>query len=230
MQALNCIVVDDEPLARNILEKFIGRVPGLILRSSCKSVFEALEVLRSEKVDLIFLDINMPGLTGLDLVKTLDNPPAIIFVTAFPEHAVEGFDLDALDYLLKPVRFERFLKAVNKAFLKNSQSSDPSDLEVITIRADKKLFPVNVTDIQFIRAYGDYLRIYCTDKNLVTHETIKNMEEKLPKNTFARIHKSYIVNIYHIKYIEGNMVAIANEKLPLGRSFKEEVLRKIKRD
>jgi len=223
------IIVDDEPLALETLESYIIDFPGLKLVAKCRDAFEALKVLKQESVELMFLDINMPKLSGISLVKSLENPPLVIFTTAYPQYAVEGFDLDALDYLLKPFSFERFVKAVNKAIERINQTSDnqKSDTDFLLIKSDKRIFKVNLNEIKYIQSNGDYLKVVTIHKVIVSHQTLKKIVEMLPASEFIQIHKSYIVSLKHISFIEGNQVKVGDEFLPIGITFKENLLDKL---
>lgn len=225
---ISCLIVDDEPLSIRILEKYIAELPGLNLVASCQNAFEALEHLKSNTVDLIFLDINMPKLSGISFLKTLKNPPLVVFVTAYPEHAVEGFELEALDYLLKPFSFERFLKAVNRAEEKLSSSQTTNDFAPVFIKADKKLYKLSVDDILYLQAYGDYVKVYTKEQMLLTKERLSNIEEELPSAAFQRIHRSYVISLRALQFIEGNQVQIAETKLPIAATYKEELMLRLK--
>jgi DNA-binding LytR/AlgR family response regulator len=220
-----CIIVDDEPLSRDVLRKFIGEVRDLELAGECQDAFAAAHLLSSRKVDIMFLDISMPGLTGISLARSLADPPLIIFTTAFPQFAVEGFELDALDYLIKPYSFERFLKAVNRAMERlSSRNNGDAGTRKLMVRSDKKLYAIDSRDIQYIEGLGDYIRIHLDDMNLVSHDTIKGFVENLPQGDFMRIHKSYVVNLKRIGFIEGNQVGIGGTTLPVSPSYKDELL------
>jgi DNA-binding LytR/AlgR family response regulator len=226
------MVVDDEPLAQQVLENYIGRVPDLKLQHTCRTAMEAFELLHKDKIDLLFLDIHMPVMDGLSFLRSLKNPPSVIFTTAFPEHAIEGFDLDAVDYLLKPIPFERFLKAVNKSLdiRKSAATSDApgQSLDFMFVKADNKLVKVNFAEVLFVEAMKDYLRIYMRDgKKIIVHHTMKKMEEALPSDKFIRVHKSYIASLQAIKSISGNMVEVENQELPIGALYKEPLLKRI---
>jgi len=223
------MIVDDEPLSQDVLKKYIGDIPGLRLTACCFNALDAAQALRESPVDLIFLDINMPKLSGINLLKSMDNPPMVIFTTAYPQYAVEGFDLDAVDYLLKPISFERFMKAVNKAFEQNSRNSETKSSfseGFMTIKSDKKFFKINFSDILFFQAYGDFVKVHLTDKVLVTAGTLKNLEQILPPQ-FMRVHKSYILSIQRIKYIEGNRVFIEQSEIPLGPGMRDILLNRM---
>ena len=233
---LKCLIVDDEPLAQDILVKYVGDCPSLELSKVCSDALEAGEFIRTHPVDLIFLDINMPRLSGIRFVKTLNHPVLIIFTTAYPEFAAEGFDTDAVDYLVKPFSFERFMKAVNKAaewaeFRKKKETPQDKESnqnpEYILLRADKKIFKINFNDILYFESIGDYIKVFCIDKMIVIHETVKNLISQLPVNQFIRIHKSYIVSVTKIRLIEGNQVYVEGKKIPIGLVFKAELLKRL---
>ena len=232
MNNLNCIIVDDEPLSQDVLKKYIEEVPGLKLTASCFNALEAMEIMRENPVDLVFLDINMPKISGIDFLKSLDNPPLVIFTTAYPQYAVEGFELDVADYLLKPISFERFLKGVNKAFdiySRKSASSVHPDKRFMTIKSDKKIFKINYSDIRYFQAYGDFVKVYLDNKILISSDTLKNLEKSLPSQ-FIRVHKSYILSIDRIKYIEGNVAHLENCEIPLSPNMKEDLLKRLNPD
>lgn len=231
---INCLIVDDEPLSLEILQKYIEDIPALQLTRSCNNAFEAMEAIEEERIDLIFLDINMPKLSGIQLAKTLSYPMEIIFTTAYPEFAVEGFEMNAIDYLVKPFDFERFLKAVNKYksitnhryFSENSQDTEKNE-NVIWLKADKKLHRVEVSDIVYIEATGDYLKFVCKKTKFIVHNRMQTMEEELEKYNFCRIHRSYIIQITKIDFIEANRVGIGGVELPVGASYKEIFQKKL---
>lgn len=226
MELIKCLVVDDEPLGRDVLEKYISNTPALELTGVCRDGFEANQFIQNNEIDIIFLDINMPKLSGLSFVRTLHNAPKIVFVTAYPEYAVEGFEVSAVDYLVKPVSVERFMKAVNKVIeiIKNEKE----DKDSIFIKVDKKLVKVELNDIYFIEAYGDFLKVHTAEKSMIISETMKGFEERLPGRKFLRIHKSYIINLDKIDFIESSQVKIKNEFLPIGATYKEEFTKRIK--
>jgi len=220
-----CIIVDDEPLSRDILRKYIGRVRDLELVGECPDALAATHMLAGADIDIMFLDINMPGLTGISLVRSLAQSPLVIFTTAYPQFAVEGFELDALDYLVKPYSFERFMKAVNRATERLSAENGASTGgRKVMIRADRKLYAVDPGDILYVEGLGDYIKIHLEGKHLVAHDTIKGFTENLPKNDFMRIHKSYVVNVTRIGFIEGNQVKVGEASLPVSPAFREELL------
>lgn len=248
IQKLNCLIVDDEPLAQEVLAAHIAKIPSLNLVQQASNAMEAFEALHKNNIDLIFLDINMPVVSGLNFLRSLKDPPAVILTTAYTEYAMEGYELDVVDYLLKPIPFDRFYKAVKKAslHLNNNGRNIPalaeeaalhisqtvpattpvSEKNYFFIKADGKLIKVNYADIKFIEGMKDYLKIHTTTNAIVTHHTMKAMEEQLPSNKFMRVHKSYIIALNAIKSIEGNIIHLDMDKaeVPLGSSFKDALL------
>lgn len=232
-EKIRCIIVDDEPVARDIIASHLEKVQNIELIASCKNVVEALQVLNSKSVDLIFLDINMPEISGLTLAKSVNNSTNIIFTTAYREYAVEGFDLQAVDYLLKPISFERFLKAVQKYFdlhvsiRTNSQEAAPASQDSIFVRSDRKMIKVRFDSIQYIESLSDYIKIYTEKEVIVTRETIKNIESKLPAQDFLRIHRSFIVSLNGIDSYTNEYVEVGSKAIPISRSYKETTLEKL---
>jgi DNA-binding LytR/AlgR family response regulator len=230
---IQTLIVDDEPLALDVLETYIEKIPELNLVKRCNNALEALEVLKSQPIDLMFLDIQMPQITGIEFLKTLADPPLVIFTTAYPNYALEGFELDALDYLLKPISFDRFLKAVNRAtdqlnLQKASQSgNEPEGDEYFFVKADKKLVKVNYDEILYIEGLKDYVIIRLEQSRVITLQTMKSLEDKLPQNKFRRIHRSFIVNIDKIHAVIGNMVEVLEKgqakHLPIGKNYRDEL-------
>jgi DNA-binding LytR/AlgR family response regulator len=236
MTSITCLIVDDEPLSQDVLKAFVEDTPMLSLSGVCFDALEAMDYLQKNSVDLIFLDINMPKLSGINFAKSLEHAPMIIFTTAYSEYAVEGFELDAIDYLLKPISFERFLKAVNKAIeykevreviQKGRNGGIATEAGHIMIKADKKIYKINIEDIFYVQSYGDYVKIITRGKTIIASETLKNMEQFLGQH-FIRIHKSYLVAISAIQYVEGNQVKVSDQMIPIGKIFREEFLRKFK--
>lgn len=220
---MKCLIIDDEPAARDILETYITDCPDTEVAGICEDALEARSWLENNTADLLFVDINMPKLSGLGLIKTLQNPPQIILTTAYSEHAVDGFELGVTDYLLKPFSFERFLKAIDKVRKQPNRNEEQAS---ITIKADGKLFRIEFNDILFVESQGDYLTVHTTEKNVTYYETLKEFCNKLPSSGFVRIHRSYAVSLSKIDYLEGNLVRVGEHKLPVGKSFKEEFLQK----
>lgn len=233
MKPIQCVIIDDEPIARDILQEFISQDDRLLLSGNYKNAKEALKGISTQTVELVFLDINMPGLTGFQFLKSMTNPPAVIFTTAYREHAMEGFDANAIDYLLKPVAIERFLLSVNKAwkFLRpqmpelteNIQpvAGEKSTDEFFFVKADGGLVKIFFEEILFIEALKEYIRIVTRDKAVITYHTISGLEEKLPTGKFYRIHRSYIVNIKAITSIEGYTVKLDKHELPISRNERD---------
>jgi DNA-binding LytR/AlgR family response regulator len=229
---IRCLIVDDEPLAQDILETYVNKVPDLELVAKCPNAVEARQILKTEQIDLLFLDIQMPEITGLDFMRSLNHPPAVIFTTAYANYAVEGFNLNAVDYLLKPISFDRFLKAVNKVEdriskgnpgnSREANANEPDDY--VFVKTDKKMVKVKYKDIQYIEGLKDYVMIYTNEGRHVTLMTMKSLEEQLPDKLFKRIHKSYIISVDKINAVVGQMVEIdgAGKLIPVGNSYKEE--------
>ncbi len=231
MKTMECVLADDEPIARQILENYIADTPHLKLVASCKNAFEVMEVLQHRKVDILFLDINMPKLSGLSLLKTMKYKPNVILTTAYSEYAVEGFELSVTDYLLKPFSLERFLQAVLKVEQKTSPqaiatSSESTIEKSLFIKSDKKLIKVDLETIRYIEAYGNYIKIY-TDKMILTSQTLTDFLAKLP-SSFLRIHKSFAINFDMLKLIDGNQIVLQDDvKLPIGKSYRKAILDRI---
>jgi len=227
MNQCKCIIVEDEPLAQNILKKYIADHPSLELVATCTDALEAQLILNKQAIHLIFLDINLPKLSGINFLKSLLQSPLIIFTTAYPEFAVEGFELNAVDYLLKPFSFERFLKAVNKVIEKLNNSSLPKKEEIdafIFFKSDKKIHKVDLESIHYIEAVGDYMKVITDSGQLLINETMKNLQEELPARSFIRVHKSFIISRNRIKYIEGNYIQVENKSIPIGATYRNDVL------
>lgn len=227
---IKCLIVDNEPLNLEIMESFIGKVDYLELVGKCENAFEAIEFLQHQQVDLLFSDIDMPKINGLEFVNSLINPPAIIFATAFGEYALNGFDIGVVDFLLKPISFQRFLKACNKAKLQLEQNAlkasvnQPLQEETlhVFIKENDKLTKVLFSDILFVEAMGDYIKINTGQGTLVTYSTLKGFEDRLPKKKFVRTHKSYIVQISAIKSISGNMLILnSGISIPVSKNYKD---------
>lgn len=232
MKNLRCIIADDEPIARQIIESYIREIPNLKLVASCKNAFEVMEVIEKEMVDVLFLDINMPKLSGLSLLKTMKKKPEVIITTAYSEYAVEGFELSVTDYLLKPFSLERFLQAVLKVTQKEivvEEIANSKELKTtLFVKSDKKIIKLNTDEINHVEAYGNYIKIF-TNTMILTPQTLSDFVDKLP-NSFLRIHKSFVINFNELKLIEGNQVVLQNDtKLPIGKSYRRSVLEKIGR-
>ena len=244
MKKINCLIVDDEELARNLIENYISRLPHLEIVGKCANPFEAMQVLQENQVDLMFLDIQMPELTGVEFLRTLPQKPLVVFTTAYKEYALEGFELDIVDYLLKPFRFERFLQAINKAskLLKSDQKENNNNPSVssppikpteekqkdyILVKSDFKVFRIFYKDILYIESMREYVAFHTSEGRTLSLGSLKKLETELPSDQFMRIHKSFIANMNYISALEGNMVHIKENKLPIGTSYKEKVLKRI---
>lgn len=229
---LKCLIVDDEPLAQRVLEKYISELSQMELVGKCSDAIDAMEVLQNQDVDLIFLDINMPRLSGINFLKTYKNPPMVIITTAYTEYALESYELNVLDYLKKPFSFERFLQAVQKAEEKvkiggESQEGEKEERDFIFVKANKKTINVSLDSIMYVEALGDYVKIFTTTGHVVTYQSLKGIERLLPSQKFFRIHKSYIVALSKIKSIEGNMVHMEKSTLPIGNNYKQAFFQRI---
>lgn len=226
MKILNCVIADDEPYALDIIENYISKIDSLHLIARCANGFEVYNILHKEKVDLLFLDINMPQLSGLDLFRSLNNPPKIIFTTAYKEHAVDAFELNAVDYLLKPFSFERFLKSIEKALQTNTISENIAEKKsgFIILNVDRQKVRIPLNDIKFIEGLGNYLKVHTTDKVYVTYQTIKTLLDKLPKEEFIQIHKSYIVPLSKVQSYTYANVKVGDTEIPIGRMFRKNLL------
>jgi DNA-binding LytR/AlgR family response regulator len=226
---MKCIIIDDEPLAREGMAFLIAKMPQLQLMGSFSNPLDAVSLLHENTIELIFLDINMPEISGLDFVKTLTNSPLIIFATAYPQYALDSYELDAVDYLLKPIRFDRFVKAINKAqnyfnllqSTENNQVASVSE-DFVYIKADRKYFKVFFNDIHYIEGLKDYVIIHTATQKVVTAMNLKTIFDQLPHHIFARISKSYIVNTQFILSCDQYNIYLSNAELPLGNTFKDE--------
>jgi DNA-binding LytR/AlgR family response regulator len=225
---IRCIVTDDEPLARKGLQGYIEKIDFLELVAVCENAIELNAVLKQQPADLLFLDIEMPYMTGIELLKNLSSPPKVIFTTAYDKYALQGFELEVLDYLLKPVSFERFLRAANKAYehfkTREAGSQRPDH---VFVKADNKLEKVRFDEILFVEALENYIGIYTTGKKIITHSTLKAFQEKLPPQQFIQPHKSYLVAINKINSIEGNILHVQQYQVPISKYQKEEVMEKL---
>lgn len=222
MSKISCIIVEDEPVSQDILKAYIADYPSLELFAVCGNAIEAMEKVRSLSPDLLFLDITLPKISGLDFYKSLSDPPMVIFTTAYPEYAVNGFEVNAVDYLVKPFPFDRFLKAVNKA---QDVLTGRSEAEgFILLQADKKIHKVNHSEILFAEAMGDYVKVHLHDKMLIVHMTLQKLQEQLPQKNFFRLHKSFLISLSKLEYIEGNMAIIRKHEVPIGQTYRTAFL------
>ena len=231
---MTCIAIDDEPKALDVLKLFIARVRFLDLRGTFRDPLQAMNFIAESKPDLIFLDINMPGISGLQLLRSLPDPPLVILTTAYSEHALDGYELNVVDYLLKPFEFERFLKAVMKArelsalktgMHKPGKGSGRREEQAIYIKSGTKTYRVKVGSILYVEGLGNYVTIFLPDKKIVTYLSIKDIIGMLPPDRFCRVHKSYIVSLSHIDVIEAHQVTISNKTIPIGLTFRENFTR-----
>lgn len=230
---ISCIIVDDEHIAREILATHLQKIDMINVVKSCKNATEAFNAISSEKIDLVFLDINMPEISGLAFAKSINKNIKVIFTTAYREYAVDGFDLQAVDYLLKPISFERLLQAINKFTNENVEIKSEPKIEIhekndfIFVRADRKMVKINFSEINYIESLSDYIQINLINKTITTRETISNIEAKLAQHQFLRIHRSFIVSIDKIELFTNEFVEIRNKAIPISRTYKNNVLKKL---
>lgn len=227
----NCLIVDDEPLAIKVIESHIGKIPSLEIVGTCKNGIEALDALLHNKVDLIFLDVEMPEITGIELVRSVKKAPAIIFTTAYRDFALDAYELDAIDYLMKPISFERFFKSISKYY--QWKGNDPLEVRgvkeahedsFIYVRSDRKVVKVPLAEILFIESLKDYVKIHLRDEVIITKEKISSLEEKLPSAQFLRTHRSFLIAIKNIKAFTAETIEIKNHEIPIGRTYKSAVI------
>lgn len=221
------LIIDDEPIAHRIIEKYAGQLPHLQKIGNCYNAFEAMQILQQQKIDVLFLDINMPKMKGFDLLKTLQHTPDVIVTTAYQEFALEGYELNVLDYLLKPFSFERFAKAINKIKIPVSPPvstlrTETTEIQSLFIKGDKKHYQINLTDILYVEAYGNYTKIHLEDQIILSHLKISELEQRLP-SSFIRVHKSFIASKPRIQILEGNMIHISDHKIPVGQTYRKKM-------
>lgn len=227
---IHCLVVDDEPLAREAIINYINRMPDLQLAGEFENAIEALNILRRQTIELIFLDIEMPEIDGIKFLKSLKNKPGVIFTTAYRNYAVDAFDLDVIDFLLKPISFERFLNAIDKfyhikpALSPMQETNHRSKDQVLNVKADRKIFKINIDSILYFESLKDYVKIVCQNETLVTHETLGHYEKLLEENGFLRIHRSYLVATNKIISFDAETIYLDKKELPLSRTYKQQVL------
>ena len=227
-----CLIVDDEPLARDLMRSHIQKLENFEIADECGDAMKAMQVLREKKIDLIFMDIQMPQITGIEFLKTLKHPPKVIITTAYREYALDGFELDVVDYLLKPITFERFLKAINKYYLLipddssviSSGGQTATEESFIYVKENKKAVKVLLSEILYIEGLSEYIQIYTEKKKIVTKTSMTYIMEKLPSDDFMRIHKSYIVSLRKIEAFTASSIEVPGKELPIGRSYKNAVL------
>ena len=230
MSKINCIIVEDEPIAAEVLEDYVKQIPHLHLVAICKDALYALEVLKQQQIDLVFLDIHLPKLKGIDFVKTLQQKPHIIFTTAYHEYAIEGFEVEAVDYLLKPIEFSRFLQAVNRIPVKNNNSSKPVETNnkispvskpYIFFNINKKQVKVMLDEILYIESLKDYVRLHTTKEKLTIKYQLRELGNLLPNDRFVRVHRSYMVSLKQVTAYSKEAIEIGAIRIPIGRSYKE---------
>ncbi|XWN36593.1 MAG: LytTR family DNA-binding domain-containing protein [Balneola sp.] len=229
---LSCFIIDDEPLAIEVIESHVSKIDGLEVKATFQNAVKAFQALRETEVDILFLDIQMPRLTGIEFLRMMKNPPKVVFTTAYREYALEGFELDVVDYLLKPISFNRFLKAVDKVFdLNTAGNSSASSIEddnskhFVFVPVDKKNVKICLNEIVYIESKRDYVLIKTLNKEVVTHQTLTYMEERLPKPSFMRVHRSFIINTHMIESWSNNEIELPDIQIPIGRTYKREALK-----
>ncbi len=233
MERLKCMVVDDEPPAREIIRRYIEAVPMLELAGEFGNALHAMAYLQQHAIDLIFLDIRMPQLNGNEFLKAVKNPPPVIFTTAHAEYAIEGYELDVVDYLLKPIQFDRFIKAVNKALTfkghhthePKAAAEEPKQENFIYFRADRKMVKVMLNDIRYIESMKDYVKVFTDDDVIITKQSLNSVEAMLPEKQFIRTHRSFIVSLSKVKSFTHELIEINNEEIPIGKLYRNEVLK-----
>ncbi|MBI9034812.1 MAG: response regulator transcription factor [Bacteroidales bacterium] len=224
-----CLIVDDEPLAIKLVRSHLDQIEGIKVVAECESALEAYEVLRNQQVDLMFMDIQMPKITGIEFLKSLKNPPKVIITTAYREYAMEGYDLDVVDYLLKPITFERLLRSIDKYYsikgddVKISSDSGKED-SFIYVKENKKVIKIYLKDIDYVESLGEYIQIYTGEHRVITKFALGAFTQKLPEDTFLRIHKSFIVSIPKIKAFTATNIELEHKSLPIGRNYKNTVM------
>ena len=231
---IKCLVVDDEPPARDVIRRYIETIPSLYLAGECSNAIETMSFLQQHPVDLLFLDIHMPQLKGIDLLKILSNPPKVVFTTAYSDYALEGYNLDIVDYLLKPIQFDRFLKAVSKAFqfvkpisqtLPTTVTEENRKEAYIYLRADRKMIKVLLQDILYVESMKDYIKVFTANGTIVTKQSITSMEAMLPENSFIRTHRSFIASVDKIKSFTPELIEIERAEIPIGKLYRTSVLK-----
>ena len=223
--SVRCIIIDDEPLAIRVIESHLSKIKTFTVVATFTNPLEAMEILQSGEIDVAFLDINMPLINGMDFIKTLNNPPLIVMTTAYREYAVESFELDVLDYLVKPIPFTRFMKSINKinnSLSVNSTNTDDDDAHIF-IKIDKKLVKIYLDEILFVESLKDYIKISTSTDSHLVHQTLTSFTESLPQDSFIRVHRSYTISIQKVSAVIGNMVEINGNQIPIGRNYVQEV-------
>jgi two-component system, LytTR family, response regulator len=231
---IKCLIVDDEPLAREVLKRYIEQMPVLELMGECGNAIHANTLLQQQEIDLVFLDIRMPQLNGTDFLKMLKSPPKVIFTTAYSEYALEGYELDVIDYLMKPIRFDRFFKAVNKAFpsegkkqfVEETVGTEQSKNEsFVYFRADRKMVKILLSDILYVESMKDYVKVFAHNNTIITKQSISSVETMLPENKFVRVHRSYIVSLDKIKTFTNELIEVGDTEIPIGKLYRFNVIK-----
>ncbi|MCU4177430.1 LytR/AlgR family response regulator transcription factor [Carboxylicivirga sp. N1Y90] len=227
--SINCVIIDDEPLAAEVIETHVNKLASLNIVAICHRATDAFEILRKQKVDLLFLDIQMPGLTGIEFLRSLKHPPKVILTTAYKDYALEGYELDIVDYLMKPISFERFVRAVNKFFEMQPQTIEVHHPEkegsdaYVYVKAGKMINKVLLKDILYIESFKDYVNIHTSNRVITARQTLVSIEQSLPESLFVRIHRSYIVSINQITGFTSTTISINEKAIPIGRNYKQQV-------
>ena len=229
---IRCLIVEDEPLARQVISRYVQQVPTLELAGECANAIQAFAFLQQHAVDVMFLDIRMPQLNGNDFLKALQNPPKVIFTTAYPDYALESYELDAIDYLMKPITFERFLKAVNKASETGSAKIETRPLQeaaktesFVYFRADRKMIKVMLQDILYVESMKDYVKIFTTDTTIISRQSISSVEAMLPETAFIRTHRSFIVSLQKIRSFTQELLEVEKTEIPIGKIYRNGVMK-----
>jgi len=227
-----CIIIDDEPLAIKVIKSHLSKFDFIEVVAECKNAMQAIEILKNQNINLMFLDINMPKITGLEFLKSLPHPPYVIITTAYREYALDGFDLDVVDYLLKPISFERFLKAINKFCerqeksncLNKTETNKKEDISYIFVQDGKTIYKVQLDKILFLEGFGEYVKINTLEKTFLSRKTMAEYESCLSKNQFIRTHKSFIISLLQVSGFTASTVIIKGKEIPIGRTYKEVVM------
>lgn len=232
LTAINALIIDDEPMARELLETHCKQTGFITIVASCKSAVEAFQVLHEQEIDVMFLDIQMPGITGLNFLRSLKDPPRVIFTTAYNNHAIEAFELEAADYLLKPVTYERFFKAVQRISGKKPESQPPvatvkQEPTSIFLKSGRRLIQIELNDVLFFVSLGDYVKVITASETLVCYTTLNKLSDLLPADQFLRVHRSYIASLKRISFMEGNYMKIGVHDIPIGSTYKEGLMKKL---
>lgn len=231
---IKCLIIDDEPPAREVLKRYVQEMPMLLVAGECANAVQALAALQEQAVDLLFLDIRMPQLNGTDFLKTIKNPPKVILTTAYTEYALEGYELDVVDYLMKPIRFDRFVKAVNKAFpLQGGRPQHEEPVEekknesFVYFRADRKMVKVVLNDILYIESMKDYIKVFTRSSTIITKQSISSVEAMLPEKQFVRTHRSFIISLGKVNSFTSELVEIGAAEVPIGKLYRNGVLKRL---